>query len=66
MGRRNRLEPPMTFAAFRPVLLAMQDRDRAYLRAWVLKYVGQNGQVMAPKAAAVGSDHSASPANRTE
>lgn len=37
-----------TFVAFRPVLLAMQDTDRAYLRAWILEYVNENGQVMTP------------------
>jgi hypothetical protein len=39
----------MTFVAFKPVLLAMQDRDRAYLRAWVLKYIKENGEVMTPQ-----------------
>jgi hypothetical protein len=61
MGRRNRLEPPMTFVAFKPVLLAMQDRDRAYLRAWVLRYVSQNGEVMTPNTAPRAPGHGALP-----
>lgn len=38
--------PPPTFLRLKPALLAMLDSDRAYLRAWVLKYVDENGQIV--------------------
>jgi hypothetical protein len=37
--------PPRTFLTFKPALLAMPDADRAYLRAWVPKYVDENGRI---------------------
>jgi hypothetical protein len=50
----------MTFLLLKPVLLAMQARDRGYLRAWVRKYVSENGEVMMPNTAVDGTDHAAS------
>lgn len=60
MARRSRPDPPMTFLLLKPVLLAMQARDRGYLRAWVRKYVSENGEVMMPNTAVDGTDHAAS------
>jgi hypothetical protein len=32
-----------------PALLALPDAARAYLSAWVLKYVDENGALVAPE-----------------
>jgi len=47
-----RPQAPRTFLTFKPALLAMPDADRAYLRAWVLKYVDENGAVVSPEQSA--------------
>jgi hypothetical protein len=51
MRRQRGPAPPKTFSMIKPTLLAMPDEVRAYLRRWVLKYVGEDGRLRPPTGA---------------
>ncbi len=44
------LEPrrrvPKALARMKPTIVAMSDDDHSYLRAWVLKYFSESGQIV--------------------
>jgi len=39
-------KPPQAFTTFRPMRLTMPAEARVYLRAWVVKFVRENGELM--------------------
>jgi hypothetical protein len=47
MQSRPRPAHTIAFTVARQAILALPNVDRAYLRRWVLRYVAQDGQIIA-------------------
>ena len=44
-------EPPLSFHALRYTLIAISDHDRAYLRKWVMRWIADDGKLLARRSA---------------